>query len=98
MPEGQLDSFLDDHIGKKIICFGAGEQGKRAKKILQDEGYEVVYFSDNAKIKWGDFVEGIEVISPDKMKKLYAEGGFSILVTSAYHKEIEEQLIEMGIG
>ena len=43
-------------------------------------------------------MEGIEVISPDKMKKLYAEGGFSILVTSAYHKEKKEQLIEMGIG
>lgn len=95
--EKSWENFLRNYDGKKIICFGAGQQGKRAKKILQDMKYEVVYFCDNAESKWGAYVDNIEVISPEKMSELYKNGRFCILITSAYYKEIEEQLKEMNI-
>lgn len=97
MEEKGEDHFLRFYTGEKIICFGAGEQGKRAKKILQDAGYQVAYFCDNAKYKWGTFVDGIEVISPEDMRGIYMGGGFYILITSVHHKEIKKQLRDMGI-
>ena len=97
LEEKRLDYFLRCSSDKKIICFGAGQQGRRAKKILRDMRCEVAYFCDNAESKWGTFVDGIEVVSPDKMEELYKSGGFYILITSAYHKEIKKQLREMNI-
>lgn len=92
-----LEFFLQHSSEKKVICFGAGQQGRQVKQMLQDSGCEVLYFCDNAENKWGTFVDGTEVISPARMKEFYEDGGISVLVTSIYYQEIKEQLDNMNV-
>ncbi|MCI9546462.1 MAG: hypothetical protein HFH60_07245 [Lachnospiraceae bacterium] len=98
LKEKDWENFVKNYAGEKIICFGAGEQGKRAKRMLQDMKYEVAYFCDNAESKWGTLLDGVEVISPEKMRELYESKGFRILITSIYCEEIKEQLKKMNIS
>lgn len=99
MKDGELEEFVRQHkvAKKKIICFGAGEKGIRAKQFFQKAGCEVAYFCDNAKEKWGSLVEGTEVIGPKRLKELYDTGEVCVLIASGYRKEIQEQLVGMGI-
>lgn len=79
---------------KMIVCFGAGEIGERALKSLRLCGIEPAYFCDNAERLWGTHIEGVEVISPDSLKKLEDS---LVLITSSYKNQIEEQLKELKI-
>lgn len=92
----ELDVFLQQHIGKKVICFGAGLKGIRTKRFLEHVGYEVAYFCDNAESKWGSFADKIEIVSPAGLNELYKDGKYCVLITSAYHEQIKAQLINMG--
>lgn len=94
----ELERFLQQDVREKIICFGAGLRGIRTKAFLQSLKYDVAYFCDNDEMKWGTVVDGIEVISPDKMNDVYKAGGFCVLITSAYRKDIRKQLETLGIG
>lgn len=96
--QNQFRDFIEQNKKKKIICFGAGVKGIRAKNFLQHEGIQVIYFCDNAENKWGSIVDGIEVISPAKLTELYKKEELCILITNAYKKEIQEQLKKMNIS
>jgi hypothetical protein len=78
----------------RIALFGSGADGRLILSLLRYNSIEVHWFCDNNSILWGSFVEGIEVISPDKIKELDAK----VLITSSIHRNaISSQLIEMGI-
>ena len=81
------------HMKKKIILFGASRSGEAAQKRYR-RAYEILYFCDNDKNKWGTRFHGVEVIAPDKLKNMSFD---KIVITSMYYDEISKQLNGMGI-
>lgn len=77
---------------KKIIVFGAGSGGEKMCRRLP---IAVEYIVDNSQTKWGQYLNGIPICSPnylfdeDKNKVL-------IIIASIYHAEISMQLQDMG--
>ncbi|WP_294182008.1 glycosyltransferase [uncultured Clostridium sp.] len=75
---------------RKVIIFGASNLGNIAYNVLKDK-YEICYFSDNNKEKWGKVFNGLEIIAPNKLYKIINKG-FKIIIASMYYKEISRQL------
>lgn len=76
----------------KKILFGAGLYGKLA---LEKYGNDVAYFADNNKELHGHFINGIEVISTEKLKEIYIN--FEIIITTKYKEEVASLLEKDGI-
>ena len=79
---------------KKIILFGASAMGKTAYEKLQDE-YNIIFFTDNDKEKWGNKLCDVKIISPDSLLSL--KDNSEIVITSQYDVAIASQLMKMGI-
>jgi hypothetical protein len=78
----------------RIALFGSGVDGRLVLTLLKKSGVKAHWFCDNNPSLWGNYIEGIEVISPDKLKELDAK----VLITSSIYRDaIDTQLIEMGI-
>lgn len=77
---------------EKVIVFGTG---KRLEEIMV-KGYlnemEVIAFCDNNEEKWGDFINGIKIISPRAIK----EQDYDAIYISSYRYfgDIKQQLVE----
>lgn len=92
----QQESYYQKLIkNDEFILFGASKVGKNACKYLTDKGKKVKYFCDNDKQKWGKKILGVEIVSPDMLSSLAINT--PVLITSSFHKEIKEQLINMNI-
>lgn len=76
----------------KKILFGAGLYGKLA---LQKYGKDVSYFVDNNNKLQGQFIDGIEVITIEKLKEIYND--FEIIITTKYKDEVASLLKKNGI-
>lgn len=76
-----------------IILFGAGKMGLEALEKFRGR---VAFFCDNSSEKVGTFIEGIEVISFEKMKQLHKKG-YRIIVTPHKSLELCRQLKAEGI-
>lgn len=50
-----------------IVLYGAGSAGIAFLKYLNDAGIYPRYFADGNPAKWGDFCQGLEVISPQEI-------------------------------
>lgn len=85
---------IDFFENRRIILFGCGSCGLRALEEFQKIKANIIGFSDNNKDLWGRLINEYEIISP---KELCNYSETSIMITSTYDKEIEEQLIRMGI-
>ena len=81
--------------GKKVFFFGASDS-LRIWLSRYGEGLNVICAFDNAKSKWGAVAHGVPVRSPDDMPELLDKDS-RLIITSMYHKEIGEQLDDMGI-
>ena len=79
---------------KTRVLFGAGNMCRNYMKNY-GEKYPPLYTCDNNSKLWGTIFEGIEVKSPEELKKLPADCG--IFICNIYYSEIEAQLREMGI-
>lgn len=75
-----------------IIIFGASTRGVYVLDKLKDK-YKVVAFTDNDSNKWGNKIQGIEIINP---KELINKDNM-IIIASQYYKEIIKQLQEMKL-
>ncbi len=71
-------SDLKKH-GGVIVLFGAGEGGRRMKKLLAENGITVSFFTDNKKSLWGSTIDGTPVLSPKEAVTL----PFAYVVISA---------------
>lgn len=71
-----------------MIIFGAGKQAEYLHEVASFMGYQVVVFADNDEGKWGKRINGVEVVSPEKLK------GYSckIVVPDRFLDEISSQL------
>jgi len=69
--------------------------GEEAFIFLRNK-YNIIYFCDNDRNKWGSFFYGVEVISPSALEQMVYEKN-KIIIASMYSLEIFIQLINMGI-
>lgn len=82
--------------GLKIIIYGAGYYGKQVFDLCFSSGLQVEFFCDADKNKWGSQIQGITIISTDKLKEIVKD--HLIVVSPKYaYKEIVDKLIKMGI-
>lgn len=88
---------LSRNFNKEIVIFGASGAGRKANSFFIKQGIKVIYFCDNDSAKWGKLVEGIEVISPEKLLEIN-NGKIEIVISSMWSKEITKQLLNMGIS
>lgn len=79
---------------KKAVLFGASKMGEIAYEKLKGT-YDIIYFADNDKTKWGETLKGKKIVEPETLISLreYSE----IIITSRYDVSIAKQLIEMNI-
>ncbi len=87
----KIDDELTVYKGKDIILFGAGYQGRVVKRELESKGFQITGFCDNDKKKWGEIINGTEVISPDRLCEIYNDK-MLVQISCIYSSEIEKQL------
>lgn len=54
----------------KVVIYGAGIRGVRLCKVLKDTDIQVIAIVDSDSSKWGTYVEGVVICSPNNMKEL----------------------------
>lgn len=95
----KMKEDLGDRIDK-ICLYGAGSAGIAFLAYLRDVGIEPRYFVDANSNRWGDFCEGIEIISPQKIVDLLGEDALVIVTINTdgrrYCKSFEEALRKGG--
>ena len=76
----------------KYLLFGTGDYYERYKKWFEPEN--IVALLDNSPLKQGTFIDGIQVLPPEKG----IEKPFDIIVIlSFYVKEMKQQLLQLGV-
>lgn len=80
---------------QRALIFGAAGVGVKAKEVLENQGHEVLVFTDNDMNKWGKDLEGIPILPPKDISiedyDLFAIGMYKHVET------IKKQLIDMGV-
>lgn len=79
---------------RNLIIFGASKLGQYVYDILKSK-YNIVNFCDNDSNKWGNYMNGIKIISPEVLRTM---DNITVIVASTYYKEISLQLNNMGIN
>lgn len=90
-----IDMYRDFLKSKKIIIFGAGIRGTEISIILKDIYHEDILFVDNNKEKWGGYIDGYLIISPEEMLKINTNR--VILISTEEYVAIEDQLESYGL-
>lgn len=78
----------------KLVLFGTGDDCLKCLDILEQQGIEPDYFTDNDPSKWGKTLKGKEVISPKELLNIDCQ---IIISTSDYQDKIINQLKEMRL-
>lgn len=86
-----LESSLALNEKRGCVIFGAGSLGRRLSSLLERINITPSYFVDNDSNKWGNQINGVEVIPPNKIPE-----NCIIIVASMYSYEISPQLIKLG--
>lgn len=90
-----LEDAIADKSKKKLILFGSGRFTE--KFLFQFSGdYEIYSIVDNNRSKWGTFMEGIPILSPDILKDIPKDERHIIICIKGYNGVIN-QLRGMGI-
>lgn len=79
---------------KRIILFGAGKKGIEALEYYGKK--RVAFFCDNSKEKTGRYIDGVEVISFDRMLELYSKD-LEIVITPNERGYLRAQLELNGV-
>ena len=81
-----------------IAIWGTGNVGKYVfGQIKNNKKYEVRYFVDKNEMLWGKEIEGIEVISPERLQKIFNSNIDFLLVAFSNAIFIYEELIGMKL-
>lgn len=77
----------------KILIFGTGDYYNRYKKWFSPE--EITALLDNAPDKQGTFLDGIQVVSPERGVAFSYD---AVVILSFYVKTMRQQLLELGVS
>ncbi len=88
-----LETIRNDR-SRPLVLFGAGGYGQKILASLKSDGILPQYFCDNDRKKWETIIEGIPVISPNRMACLNRP---LVLISSVFQIELSSQLEGLGI-
>lgn len=80
-------------LKKNAIIFGATDSGIKAYNFLTST-YNIIFFCDNDKKKWGTYIKGIRVLSP---KQLLNHKENKVIIACPNYNDIVAQLFESGV-
>lgn len=89
----EWEKCLEKIKDKKIIIFGAGNNGETLLELLP---YKVSYFIDNDKFKWNKQLNNIKIKNPEDIKRDTEE--IVVLVCGYLYEDMIKQLKEFGIS
>ena len=81
-----------------IVLYGAGTTGRLIVRSLREQGKPLPVLVDSNPAKWGQVMEGVEVIDPSAAQGLYPDATWiaSIIVPSM-HKEVVDEIERLGV-
>lgn len=85
-PEGSFAEFMQGRDKSKVIIFGAGQDGRKTKLLLEKMKMSPAFFTDNDKKLWGNKIDGTEVIPPKEL--IYQYRDYVVLIGSAKYGDI----------
>lgn len=85
--------MIDDLKKEKWVLFGTGTLMPFYRSTLLAAGESVSKYADNDRRKWDTDIDGVPVVPPEEL----AKGSYNIIISCSQGKEIEKQLISMGI-
>lgn len=88
----ELERLLKKY--QSIVLFGAGNMCRNYMKCYGRQ-YPPLFTCDNNPAVWGTDICGLEVRPPEVLKELPENCG--VFICNIYYREIEKQLLEMGI-
>lgn len=91
----RLGNMFSKATGKKIVLFGSGLMFEDYMKKYGDK-YKPEFLVDNDENKWGRNRMGIEIKKPEAILAI-PESKRLVILCSYYYKEMEPQLISMGV-
>lgn len=81
---------------KRCVIFGAGFYGRGAFYKLKKH-YEIAYYVDNNSAAHGNLLNGIEIISVERLKEVLEKEKMDIFICAQAYFSMANQLLEMGI-
>lgn len=88
--------FIYKYLSKKrLFIFGAGPMGEELSKELELFSINLMGFVDNNKSKWGQVINGLEVVSPENLL-LFSKDEIFIIPAVRDFDSVSEQLSGMG--
>ncbi|MFU0827260.1 MAG: ADP-heptose:LPS heptosyltransferase [Lachnoclostridium sp.] len=97
----ELYANLDQLIAKKvlqsknIIAFGANKPTEKTILYLKARGFSVAGIIDNDRSKIGKKMLGIDIFSPESLRKRY-DNNVAVLIASQYYQSMSLQLQSYG--
>jgi FkbM family methyltransferase len=84
---GYFDELAGSRADRLVLC-GAGGLGRKTLAGLRQLGIEPLAFTDNDSRKWGQNIEGVEILSPEAaIAKFSSTATFIITVWGAYAQD-----------
>lgn len=81
-----------------IAIWGTGNFGKYIQQqIKENDSYHIKYFVDRNSLLWGTQIDGIEVISPEQLKKIFSDELEFVLIAFTNGISTYETLLELDI-
>ena len=78
----ELVENIDILFENEVILYDAEFCGKETGLLLKKAGIHVSYFANSYSGRWGEYIDGIEIISPDKLKQFDNEKSLAIIIAS----------------
>ena len=75
-----------------VIVYGAGQYGRKMYASMKLAGIPVLFFCDGDENKWGNEIDGIEIISPDKLAQYDASEKLAIIISAGESVFIDQIL------
>ncbi len=91
----QIDEKLSIYRKYNVVLWGTGRNCATVYKRFLEEGITVVAFCDSNEDKWGNFLEGKKIISPQELSNI--DNLLIQIASSIYDGEIEECIKRLGI-
>jgi hypothetical protein len=83
-------------VNKNIILHGTGNAAKKLIHDLANMNITPLFCLDNNHERWGELVDGINIINPICITEMDRENTL-IIISSMYYQEIKDQLCLLGL-